>query len=97
MLFCYVSQGYTWYMNPCKKKKKPAWGPREQGSGVAGPQGNGDCKNDGISRGRGGMRDQKGLEGLALGRPNPHLWAGLHQQVPTRPQWPLLIEGDQGV
>lgn len=43
------------------------------------------------------MREQKGLEGLALGRPNPHLSAGLHQQVPMWPQWLLLIEGDQSI
>ena len=70
MLFCYVSQGYTWYMNPCKKKKKKQPGdPGNKDQEWRGPQGNGDCKNDWLSRGRGGMRDQQGLEGLALGVP----------------------------
>ena len=82
-------------MNPCKKK--PAWGPREQGPGGAGPQGNRDWKNDGISRGRGGMQEQE-FGGLGpWGGPNPHLWAGLHQQVPMWSQRLLLIEGDQSI
>lgn len=47
-----------------------------------------------------GAKESGGLgpweSAMALGGPNPHLLAGLRQQIPVWPQRLLLMEGDQG-